>query len=109
MNNRNLGKFLFRIRGYLLFPLVLLLVVFAKLSLWCFFLGLAIMFSGATIGIKATRQLRSAGKGLPWGAFAKDAQASTLVTTGIYAHIRNPITFGYTLLPLGMGIDLNFQ
>ena len=67
-------------------------------------LGLGIMFSGAAVGIKATRQLRSAGKGLPWGAFAKDAQASTLVTTGIYAHIRNPITFGYTLLPLGMGL-----
>jgi protein-S-isoprenylcysteine O-methyltransferase Ste14 len=67
-------------------------------------LGLGIMLSGALVGIKATRQLRKAGKGLPWGAFAKDAQASTLVTTGIYAHIRNPITFGYTLLPLGMGL-----
>jgi len=62
------------------------------------------MLSGASVGIKATRQLRRAGKGLPWGAFAKDAQASTLVTTGIYGHIRNPITFGYTLLPLGMGL-----
>ena len=67
-------------------------------------LGLGIMLAGATVGIKATRQLRRAGKGLPWGAFAKDAQASSLVTTGIYAHIRNPITFGYTLLPLGMGL-----
>jgi protein-S-isoprenylcysteine O-methyltransferase Ste14 len=67
-------------------------------------LGLGILLSGAAVGIKATRQLRRAGKGLPWGAFAKDAQATTLVTTGIYAHIRNPITFGYTLLPLGMGL-----
>jgi protein-S-isoprenylcysteine O-methyltransferase Ste14 len=62
------------------------------------------MFSGAAVGIKATRQLHRAGKGLPWGAFAKDTQASTLVTTGIYAHIRNPITLGYSLLPLGMGL-----
>lgn len=67
-------------------------------------IGLSILLSGATVGIKATRQLRRAGKGLPWGAFEKDAQATTLVTTGIYAHIRNPITFGYTLLPLGMGL-----
>ena len=69
-----------------------------------FFLGLGIMLAGGAVGIKATRQLHRAGKGLPWGAFAKDAQASTLVTTGIYAHIRNPITFGYALLPLGMGL-----
>ncbi|MFX0167725.1 MAG: methyltransferase family protein [Candidatus Hodarchaeota archaeon] len=66
--------------------------------------GLCIMFCGAAIGVKATRQLRKAGKGLPWGAFEKKAQSSILITTGIYAHCRNPITFGYTLLPLGMGL-----
>jgi protein-S-isoprenylcysteine O-methyltransferase Ste14 len=67
-------------------------------------MGVSIMLSGTAIGIKATRQLRSAGKGLPWGAFDKQAQSTLLVTTGIYSHTRNPITLGYTLLPFGMGL-----
>ncbi len=67
-------------------------------------IGASIMSSGAAVGIKATRHLRRVGKGLPWGAFDKQAQSTLLVTTGIYSHIRNPITLGYTLLPLGMGL-----
>ncbi len=67
-------------------------------------LGLSIMFSGAAIGIKATRKLRAAGKGLPWGELDKETQSTILVTTGIYEYTRNPILFGYTLLPFGMGL-----
>lgn len=67
-------------------------------------IGVSFMLSGAAVGIKATRHLRRVGKGLPWGAFDKQAQSTILVTTGIYSHIRNPITLGYTLLPFGMGL-----
>ncbi len=66
--------------------------------------GISIMVGGATIGIKATRQLRDIGKGLPWGEAEDQSQSTVLITTGIFAYTRNPITFGYTLLPLGMGL-----
>ncbi len=68
------------------------------------FLGVGIMLLGAAIGIKATRQLRYAGKGLPWGALDEEAKTKLLVTNGIYYYTRNPIVLGYMLLPLGMGL-----
>lgn len=67
-------------------------------------LGISVMISGAVIGIRATRQLRAMGQGLPWGEAEQKAQSSVLLTTGMYAYSRNPMTFGYTLLPLGMGL-----
>jgi protein-S-isoprenylcysteine O-methyltransferase Ste14 len=66
--------------------------------------GISVMVGGATIGIKATRQLRFSGEGLPWGEAESESQSSVLLTNGIYAYSRNPMTFGYTLLPLGMGL-----
>ncbi|MFX1301711.1 MAG: methyltransferase family protein [Promethearchaeota archaeon] len=66
--------------------------------------GIGIMLLGAAIGIKATRQLRYAGMGLPWGALDEEAKTKFLVTNGIYSYTRNPIVLGYTLLPLGMGL-----
>ncbi len=66
--------------------------------------GVGIMLLGAAIGIKATRQLRYAGMGLPWGALDEEAKTKFLVTNGIYSYTRNPIVLGYTLLPLGMGL-----
>lgn len=68
------------------------------------FFGVGIMLSGAAIGIRATRQLRYAGMGLPWGALDEEAKTKFLVTNGIYSYTRNPIVFGYMLLPLGMGL-----
>jgi protein-S-isoprenylcysteine O-methyltransferase Ste14 len=66
--------------------------------------GISVMLGGAVIGIRATRQLRFSGHGLPWGEAEKESQSSVLVTNGFYAYSRNPMTFGYTLLPLGMGL-----
>jgi protein-S-isoprenylcysteine O-methyltransferase Ste14 len=66
--------------------------------------GITVMLGGATVGIKATRQLREVGKGLPWGEAVVGSRSTTLVTTGIFTYTRNPMTFGYTLLPLGMGL-----
>jgi len=68
------------------------------------FLGLSIFLFGLTIGIRSTRQLYLEGRGLPWGGLADEARSTRLVTSGLYACCRNPVTFGYSLLPLGMGI-----
>lgn len=67
-------------------------------------LGMGVFFFGLTIGIKSTRLLYKIGKGLPWGEVKKEDQSTKLVTTGLYSYCRNPMTFGYSLLPCGMGI-----
>lgn len=66
--------------------------------------GIAVLLFGLLMGIKSTRLLFFFGKGLPWGEVDKRDQSKALVTTGLYALCRNPMTLGYTLLPLGMGI-----
>lgn len=66
--------------------------------------GVGIMLLGAAIGIKATRQLRYAGMGLPWGALDGEAKTKFLVTNGIYSYTRNHIVLGYMIMPLGMGL-----
>jgi len=66
--------------------------------------GFAVFIFGLTIGIKSTRLLYQKGRGLPWGAVKGNAQSTRLVTTSLYACCRHPMTFGYSLLPCGMGI-----
>jgi len=66
--------------------------------------GFGVFMFGLVIGIKSTRMLYLKGRGLPWGEVKRKAQSTRLVTTGIYACCRNPMTFGYSLLPCGMGI-----
>ena len=98
MRNRNLGEFLFLIRSYLLFPLVLLLVFLAWLSsppFWRFFLGLGIMVVGKGVRLWAAGYiggaLRTASKNVP----------GSLVTAGPYAHLRNPLYLGNFILSAG--------
>ena len=67
-------------------------------------LGLAVIVTGAVIGIRSTRELYREGFGLPWGEANEKAQSRQLVITGPYAYTRNPMVLGYSMLPLGMGI-----
>jgi len=66
--------------------------------------GSSVLLFGLAIGIKATRLLYYKGRGLPWGEAKKQVQSTRLVTTSLYACCRHPMTFGYSLLPCGMGI-----
>lgn len=66
--------------------------------------GFAVFFGGLALGIKATRLLYRVGGGLPWGELDAKAQSAILVTSGVYAFSRNPMTLGYSALPCGMGL-----
>jgi len=71
---------------------------------WNLIVGLVVFLGGLWLGLKSTRLLYSLGGGLPWGEARKEAKTSRLVTSGVYAYIRNPMIIGYTLLPFGMGV-----
>jgi len=66
--------------------------------------GFGVFMFGLAIGIKSTRLLYLKGRGLPWGEVKQKVQSTRLVSTGLYACCRNPMTLGYALLPCGMGI-----
>ncbi len=66
--------------------------------------GFSIFLFGLAVGIKSTRVLYYKGRGLPWGEAKKQDQSTRLVTTGLYACCRHPMTLGYSLLPCGMGL-----
>ncbi len=66
--------------------------------------GFPVFFLGLSIGIKSTRELYRIGHGLPWGGLNGSSQSRRLVTNGVYAYCRNPMTLGYSMLPCGMGI-----
>ena len=67
-------------------------------------IGLSVFLLGLYIGIKSTRVVLKIGRGLPWGDFNGEAQSTYLVTQGLYAYTRNPMTIGYAALPCGMGL-----
>ncbi len=71
---------------------------------WNLVFGFLVFFSGLGLGIQSTRTLYSQGRGLPWGEIQEDAKSDRLVTCGPYGYTRNPMTLGYSLLPLGMGL-----
>jgi len=66
--------------------------------------GMSVFIFGLAVGIKSTRLLYTVGRGLPWGEATDQGRSTVLVTSGLYAWCRNPMTLGYSLLPCGMGI-----
>ena len=88
------GRWLDEIAGLPEFPPVPMNLVF----------GFLVFFPGLAIGIKSTRELYKKGYGLPWGELNEPSKSKKLVTNGLYAYCRNPMTLGYSMLPSGMGI-----
>jgi protein-S-isoprenylcysteine O-methyltransferase Ste14 len=108
-----IGNFFFRYRNFLFIVLYVLLfipspelfreeVLGRHFWMYPFFLGLLVTFSGQAI--------RGATIGLAYiirGGRDKKVYAEQLVTTGIFAHCRNPLYVGNILMLLGVGILAN--
>jgi protein-S-isoprenylcysteine O-methyltransferase Ste14 len=88
------GRWLDAVAGFPKFPPVPLNVLF----------GVFVFVLGLSIGIKSTRELYTRGRGLPWGELNGSSTSKDLVTNGVYASCRNPMTLGYSMLPVGMGL-----
>jgi|GEM_PF-89178 len=89
-----LGKWLFRHRGVLPVPFILLLLLLGNPRPWSWAVGLPLVFLGEA--------LRFWGVGHAGGATrARDLRAHALCTRGPFARVRNPLYLGNTLMALG--------
>lgn len=66
--------------------------------------GLVILILGAAIVLESIRLLLKEGKGVPLGDLLPYKQSKTLITSGIYAHTRNPMLLGYLMSLCGLGL-----
>lgn len=92
------SQFLFRNRSYTPLPFLVVMIVFAEPTLWSIIAGFVVAALGEFIRA--------------WGVFYVGSEtrvtgevgASRLVTSGPFAHVRNPLYVGNILLYVGVGI-----
>lgn len=92
------NQFLFRNRSYIPIPFLIVMIVFAEPTAYSMIIGFAIAATGEF--------LRA------WGVFHVGSEtrvtgevgASRLVTSGPFAHVRNPLYVGNILIYVGIGI-----
>jgi len=94
----DLGRLLFRIRSYTPLPFLVLLLLFAHPSLLSYLVGLGFVLLGEMIRIWAVGYAGEESRSTEIGA-------STLVTAGPFAYVRNPIYGGNFILCLGFFIS----
>jgi protein-S-isoprenylcysteine O-methyltransferase Ste14 len=70
---------------------------------WNILVGPVVLVVGLGVCWGSIYQLYQTGRGLPWGDMDDPAQSTQLVTTGLYAHTRNPMILGFLILLSGIG------
>lgn len=89
-----IGRFLFKHRGIIPVPFILLLFLFGNPRPWSWAVGVPLILLGEVI--------RFWGVGHAGGATrARDLRAHVLCTRGPFAHLRNPLYLGNALMALG--------
>jgi protein-S-isoprenylcysteine O-methyltransferase Ste14 len=62
---------------------------------------------GSYYVLESIRILLLKGQGIPLGDMFPKEQSSKLITSGVYAHTRNPMLFGYLLCIISLGLLRN--
>jgi len=94
------GSFLFRYRGYLPIPFVLLVLFLSRPSSLTTLLGTPLALVGELLRLWAVAYSGPSTR-------SRSIQAETLTTAGPYAHLRHPIYLGNLIISLGFLICFN--
>ena len=96
-----IGRLLFRLRSLTAIPFILLVIYFSRPTFTSALVGGVPLILGELLRMWAVGYAGGATRSRTLGA------ASDLVTTGPYAHVRNPLYLGNLLLSLGVCIIAN--
>ncbi len=96
-----IGRLLFRLRSLTAIPFILIVIYFSRPTFTAALAGGIPLILGELLRIWAVGYAGGATRSRTLGA------ASDLVTTGPYAHVRNPLYLGNLLLSLGVCIIAN--
>ena len=91
---------LFRLRGLVPLPLVLLMIVWSEPTRASFLYGGGIILLGVAVRFWAAGYIKK--------YRVYEVQADALVTAGPYAHVRNPLYWGNFLIGLGFCVVANW-
>ena len=96
-----IGRLLFRLRSLTVLPFIFILIYFSRPTFPSVLLGVIPLILGEWLRLWAVGYAGGATRSRTLGA------ANDLVTTGPYAHVRNPLYLGNLLLSLGVCIIAN--